>query len=280
MTTNATTLANRGSSSRKALMIALAFATMSALLVFYYVSKSSGGGSVVTTAPVLVAAQNIGLGQAITTDNVTIKALPVQAKHPLAVVDKTKAVGQVATEPLTAGQQILSTEITTNRDQLGLVSSIPAGERAFTISASEVSANGGFVKPGDHVDVLGTFDSNVPITPGDVVIQPKGGNSQQQIITTTVLQNVEVLAVGQSGIQPQQQQNTGSVSSSTINPSANQADAKSVTLALTPDEAQKVFLADQTGTLRLALRPAGDNAPIAIQPQNNSLRTLPAPANP
>ncbi|MGI8552265.1 MAG: Flp pilus assembly protein CpaB [Dehalococcoidia bacterium] len=273
MATNATTLTNRGSSSRRALMIALAFGAISAALVFTFLSKSSGGGGTIATTPVLVAAVDIPLGQELTDTNVTLKNLPTVAKHPLSFSDKTRsdALHQIALQPIAAGQQIISAVITKDRSQVGLASQIPPGKRAIAIAVSEVTAGGGFIKPGDHVDVLGVFQSSTSAPTNDPLAQTKGDNSTKLIYALPVLQDVSVLAIGQTAQQPQQQ---GPATTTTIKPSADQVQAKSVTLALTPDEAQKVFLAEQIGTLRLAQRGFNDKDTTVVTPTDNSLQKL------
>lgn len=273
MTSNVSTLSSHSSSSRRALIIALVCGAIAALLVFAFLNRSSGGTSVAST-PVLVAAQNIGLGQEINDTNVTVRTVATADKHPLAILEKDKAgaIGQVALEPLAAGQQILTSEITKDKAQVGLAARIPAGDRAIAISVDDVTTGGGFVMPGDHVDVIGTFQVNATAPAGEVLLEGKSDSGNKRYAAVTILQNVTVLAIGQSAVQPQQ----SSGNATGIQPSAAQAAAKSVTLALSPDEAQKIFLAEEIGTLRLAERPLGDKSPVQLQPADNSLQNLPA----
>ena len=277
MASNVTTLTTRGSSSRRALMVALVCGAIAALLAFAFLSKGNAGGST-TTLPVLVAAQDIPLGGAITADNVTIRSVATADKHPLAFTEKTKndAIGQVALEPLSSGQQVLSSEITKDKAQVGLSALIPPGHRAIGITVSEVTTGGGFIMPGDYVDVIGTFQVNAPAPASDVLVESKQDSGSKHYVAVTILQNVKVLAIGQTAEQPQQTQSTGDAKN--LQPSSNQAQAKSVTLALTPDEAQRVFLDEEIGTLRLSERPLGDTSPVQLPPTDNSLQQLPAPA--
>src|SRR6266571_2697631 len=107
MATTMTVLpASRMSGSRRALLIALTFGVVSAVLVFAFLNRTDAGGGG-PTIPVVVAAQDIALGQEITDQNVALKALPGVAKHPNAFTDKTKTnvLHQVATLPIAAGEQ-------------------------------------------------------------------------------------------------------------------------------------------------------------------------------
>src|SRR5487761_456114 len=132
MATNTSVLASRGSASRRALIVALAFGAIAAWLAVSLLSRSGGSDASVATTPVLVAAQDIPLGQPITDTNTALKPVATSATHPLAFTDKTKpsAMGQIALEPLSTGQQILTSEVTKDKSQVGLTSVIPAGYRA------------------------------------------------------------------------------------------------------------------------------------------------------
>src|SRR5690606_36281457 len=109
-------------------------------------------------------------------------------------------------------------------EQPGLTFSIPPDKRAVSVGVNEVIGVAGFVKPGDRVDVLATFDRNF----------------SGQDMTTTILQDVQVLATAQeTESDPEKAEVT-----------------TTVTLAVSLDEAERLTLAEERGTLRLVLRPA------------------------
>jgi pilus assembly protein CpaB len=275
MATSAATLPNssRTSGSRRALLVALAFGAISAFLVFAFLNRADASGSAAATVPVLVAAQDIALGGEITDQNVTLKSLPAVAKHPNAFTDKSRdtALHQVTTVPISAGEQVLSSQLTKSQSEVGLAGLIPEGHRAVSISVSEVAAGGGFIKPGDSVDVIGEFQANTTAPTTAVLALPKGDTANKVYVAATVLQNVKVLAIGQTAQIPQQSTTSGP---DNLAPSKDAAQVKSVTLALTPQEVEKVFLAEQIGTLRLAGRRVGDGASATIDPQDNALAGL------
>jgi pilus assembly protein CpaB len=274
MATTVGSLPARSNSSKRALIVALAFGGISALLVLTFLSKAASGANAAGTTPTLVASSDIALGEEITDQNTTLRALPTVAKHPNAFTDKTRnnAIHEVATEPIAAGEQVLSSQITKDAAQVGLAALIPPGHRAIAISVSEVTAGGGFIKPGDNVDVIGEFQVNTVPPSSAVLAMPKGGDSDKVYVAATVLQDVKVLAIGQQAEVPTQ--SNAAANSNSLKPSTDEAQAKSVTLALTPDEAQKVFLAEQIGTLRLAGRPLGDQGSVDVTPQDNGLQGL------
>jgi Flp pilus assembly protein CpaB len=117
----------------------------------------------------------------------------------------------------------------------GLAAVIPMGMRAVTVRTPNVACGvGGFALPGNKVDLLLTVNGLNDST---------GGGS-----TTTLLQNVEILAVDQR----------------LDAPTSNMMDLKelrSVTLLVTPDQAAKVDLGQNMGTLHLSLRNPQDKEP-------------------
>ena len=112
----------------------------------------------------------------------------------------------------------------------------PVGKRAITVVVDRIFAVGGFVSPGDYVDIITHLSA--PANPND----PKGA----QGITVTLFQNVLVLAVGnnmQPGTGYEAQQNATSIP---------------ITFALNPQEANLLSFVQQHGNLQLALRPSLD----------------------
>jgi pilus assembly protein CpaB len=137
--------------------------------------------------------------------------------------------------------------------------------RAVSISVTEVSVAGGLIQPGDYVDVLGTFQVFNRQTDPNAFAAPDSQGAKN-LVTMTVLQNVQVLAVGQSG-------QNGSTSSK-VSPTKGQPDAKTVTLALTPEDAERVTLGQSTGDFTLALHKTGDHTTAPVQALPNTVSTF------
>jgi pilus assembly protein CpaB len=135
----------------------------------------------------------------------------------------------------------------------GLSGLIPEGYRAVTVRVDDEAGIAGFLYPGTIVDVL-------------VVIAPPSGNDQ--MISKIVLQNIKVLA---SGSELDQRENGREAES-----------VKTVTLLVTPDQAEKLTLSSSEGRLRLALRGSTDQQDAATGGANRSTllagsRALPLP---
>ena len=101
------------------------------------------------------------------------------------------------------------------------------GYRAVAVRISSATASGGFILPGDRVDVLLTYESS------------SQGRSGNQAITRTLLRKIRVLAIDQI---------------IATNEEANNVVGSTATLELTPADAEFVALAEERGSITLALR--------------------------
>lgn len=131
--------------------------------------------------------------------------------------------GRVVLYPLEKGSPIVERDLADPGTGGGLASRIPRGMRALALRSDDVVGVAGFLAPGSYVDVLVTY---------------KTRNSPESL-TTTVLQDAEILAAGQR-MQP--------------DPSGRAASATVVTLLLTPVEAERAVLASTQGTVHFVLR--------------------------
>ncbi|HBY60315.1 MAG TPA: Flp pilus assembly protein CpaB, partial [Solibacterales bacterium] len=199
--------------------------------LFYQVTASRAGAAPKQEAQelkdVVVAAKPLPVG-------ITIKPADVKTiKVPVAHVPKGgfSKVEEVLDRPVISNvlldEAVLEGRLAARGSGLGLAPVIPVGMRAVTVRVNDVVGVAGFVLPGMRVDVLVT---------GNPTNQPER-------LTTTVLQNITVLSAGQ-----------------TMQPDARgQAiNAPTVTLLVTPDQAETITLAQKEGDIQLVLRNASD----------------------
>ena len=144
----------------------------------------------------------------------------------------------------------------------GFSAQVAGGERAMTISVSDVTGVGGLIQPNDHVDILGTFESTAPrMTSSASAKSGKDFKAMQEYfvgkaiesagaggdtVALTLLQNVTVLATGKrcSEVTLPGGQSFG----------RGEEEYESVTLLVTPAEAQLLVFAQGYGELTLTLR--------------------------
>lgn len=181
-----------------------------------------------TTKTIVVAAKPLRYGMELTADSLreipwSQDAVPKGAFNSISEI----LVGgkRVVLTPVEANEPVLALKITGAGQRATLSSLVQDGMKAVTIRVNDVEGVGGFVLPGDRVDVVLTRQTD-----------------KDKASTEIVLQNARVLAVDQSA-----------------DISADKpAVAKAVTLEVSTDQAQRVWLASSVGSLSLLLRKAGE----------------------
>jgi len=137
-------------------------------------------------------------------------------------------VGRTALVTLAQDSPVLNQNLAAPGAGVGLSVKIPDGMRAISLKSDDVVGVSGFLFPGSHVDVLVTYKLN---------------NGQSDPMTSTVLQNAEVLAAGKK---------------ISADPEGKAADVAEVTLLLNPLDAAKAVLASNQGTIHFVLRNGED----------------------
>jgi pilus assembly protein CpaB len=222
-----------------AVVLALVFGGSAAVGVRQYIVRNSAPQ--VETLSVVVAASGMPRGMQVSPALIKKVAYPKQLVPEGAILKVEDAEGRSTFTALAKDEPLLDSKLSP-KGYRGLASLIPAGMRAFTISTVNIAAGvAGFILPGNKVDVLLT----VANTGSN---DQTGGGS-----TTTLLQNVEILAVDQK----------------VEAPAENKVDTKelrSVTLLVTPDQAAKLDLGQNKGTLHLTLRNPEDTFAASVRP--------------
>src|SRR6202034_3931379 len=184
-------------------------------------ARSGAGGD--PGVDVMVAANDLQVGARVDEHDIKIIRIPGADLPPGAPRKRSEVVGHGVIIPTSRGEFILPNRLAAENAGAGLPSLIPPGMRAVSVRVNEVVSVAGFVTPGTRVDVLLTG------TPGT--------NGDQQ--TTTVLQNVAVLASGHT----LERNSSGEAQNTAV-----------ITLLVSPDDAQRLTLASSQGHIQLALR--------------------------
>lgn len=273
-----------GRSNKAVLLVALFLGLVSAVLVYVYLSQGGGDGeaSAAVTKPVVVATADMSARTRITAEMVEVRSLAESAVHPDAFSSTEQLVGMVTRLPIAAEEQILSSKVAATATEvpwagdgeLPLSYVVPPDQRAVSVQVSEVTGAGGLILPGDFVDVIGVFDVTFYGIKED---DPTSSEEFDNYVAVTVLQNVQVLAVAQEVAvalpEGTDSEDTTSGESQPVlpNPADPNPDATNVTLAVTPQDAQKLALAEEMGVLKLSLRSVGDTeeptVPAIINPE-------------
>ncbi len=202
--------------------IALALGAFVSFVVYRNL-QSSHGGKQVPGEDVIVAANDLQVGAKIEEKDIKFVHFPT-ADLPSGVFHiPGKVIGRGVVAPISRGEFILTNKLAGENAGAGLPSLIPPGMRAVSVRVNDTTSVSGFVLPGTHVDVLLTGS-------------PQGSSEPQ---TTTVLENVAVIATGQR----LERNSAGEPQNTPV-----------ITLLVSPDDAQKLTLASNQGHIQLALR--------------------------
>ena len=148
--------------------------------------------------------------------------------------------GRVVLSPMEPNEPVLLAKLSGPNGRASLSNLLAPGMRAVTIKTDEIAGVGGFITPGDRVDIVLTRDAGAI----EEVKKNAQGAAGSTIATEVVVENAKVLSVGQAA---DERQTTPQV-------------ASSVTIEVTADGAGKITLARNIGTLSLQLRASGESS--------------------
>ncbi len=188
---------------------------------------------------ILVAAVDVKPGERLKRDHLGFRSWPMAYAPPdhYKKGGERELLGQQVTQTIKQGQPIVSSHFDLQPSDR-LSKAIPKGQRAYTLPVDASGSLAGMLRPGDHVDVLGTFARN-----------------QGDTATVTLLQNVRVLAIG--GERSREGENE------------NQKAFGTITVAVDLEEAELLTFAVQRGPISIALRRDDDSETTQDVPDKN-----------
>lgn len=236
------------------LIAAVVLAAIAAVIVLRMSASNNQPAPTTTAAPVqqqletkqiYVAAQPIPIGTNITTDMLTLQPWPAHlVLDGFVTADSGNTIdGMISRAAFQAQEPILMSKLSNKDDPNFLAGTLPKGMRVMTIQTNEIEGVAGFVFPGDFVDVMLTHSITKYVTP------PGAEDLQQQssTVTETLITNVKVLAVDQRASGTNATDSNG-----------NLLIPRTVSVMVSPTDAQRLRLAQQRGTLTLVLRSLAD----------------------
>ena len=207
------------------LVVGLAVGVL-AIKIFADVLRKARGAAGGESTEVVCAATDIGPTVEIKESMVELKTTPKALVPKLAFAKLEDVVGRVASLTIPRGMPVVPILLAPKGTPPGMAVRIRDGYRAVAVKIDEFAGVAGWIKPGSHVDVV-------------AVMQTRETGRVQGTISKVILENVEVLAVGQDiGI-------SGDMAASVT---------KSVTLLVKPEDVPRLHLAATKGQLRLAMR--------------------------
>lgn len=214
---------------------------ISAMILVQALNKP--GGRVIERAQVVFSTADVKPGEVIQETMIEIREIPKTDIPEDAILKGADAIDRAAMTQIDRGDMLRQKKLADKGAGRGMNVTIPQGMRAFTITTPTFSSSlAGFILPKNKVDVMLTM-----------TMQGSNENETGGAITFPLLQNVEILAVHTQISTP---------SASKFTPE----EARSVTLLVNPEDAAKLDLGQNKGTLHLTLRNSKDNTVTSTKP--------------
>jgi pilus assembly protein CpaB len=218
-------------------------------LMFVYIRNNSGipaRAPAIALAPAVVAAKDLPFGTRLEKQFFKVVQWP-KASVPDGTFASIDEIFQGATQPgdrialalIARDEPITRSKISGFGAKPTLSRQVENGKRAMSIRVDDVVGVSGFVLPGDRVDIM---------------LTRRVGTGQNNLLTEILLQNITILGIDQTADQ------------TTDKPIV----ARTATVEVTPEEAQKLALAQQAGSLSLALRSVETASVVQTRPMTEA----------
>ena len=203
---------------------------LGAALYVYTQFQKVAAAKTIPTSQVVVAAVPIPVGTRLQASDLRLETWPARQPLPGMFTRIEDCTNRALLTPVVANEPMLEGKLAPKEAGAGLAATIPDGMRAVSVSVNDVIGVAGFVVPGTMVDVLVTGSGGGPGS-----------------VTRTILQNVRVLAAGQTI----EQDREGKPQTVPV-----------ITLLVAPEEANTLTMASTRGRIQLALRNTLDSKKV------------------
>lgn len=229
-------------------LIAIGAALLLALVIavsLQFMHKKPAKVAAPAGTEILVAARDLPAGEPLKAENVRWQLFPddlvfggVIKKKDQGDINKLDVYGQPLRRDLQFGEPVTMQSLVDSKGNGNyLAASLEPGMRAVAISVKAESSAGGFVAPGDHVDVILNFQVSLRGEAADF-----SESTVQKYASETILSNVKVLAVDQNAKEASKEAKVG----------------RTITLEVSKQGAQVLAMATNMGDITLALRRLGE----------------------
>ncbi|WP_394561171.1 Flp pilus assembly protein CpaB [Aquipseudomonas alcaligenes] len=260
-------------SGKKLLIIAIACGVLAALLGWLYLKakesqyRAAYQPAAQVMVSVIVPKVDIDKAQSLTPENVAVMDVPSDYLPSNVVMsdDWPKLENRMTVQALQKGRPITWESV--EQDGVSRFSeNVELGKRVKTVKVSKINSFDGMLRPGDRIDLLGTFSST------DIGLQEQLNYSDEVVIN--VLQDVEVLAAGREDAKGRKYENYYDRST----PDGFNMNFSTLSLMLTPAQVARVELAEKAGELVAVLRHPKDSSAAELGQVTVSSLLDPLPA--
>jgi pilus assembly protein CpaB len=239
----------------RTLVFAAAGAFATAILMAMIISASMGGKDKTPAQEILIATKDLEIGAKIDTNSAHWEKWPNAGNLPGALIkDQVKEQDwkdQKIRRALSKGEPVTKGALVSEIKGSYMAAALEDGMRAIALDVKAASGVAGFISPGDHVDVLLIYRSRASNDPDALAREALNEDGMLERASETIVENVRVMATDQDAAG-----NTGSAErKAKVN--------KTVTLEVSPKQAEKLAVATDMGDLHLVLRNLGDKTTLS-----------------
>ena len=215
---------------RQKMVLIFVGAWISAAVLTWFLYATTKAPHAEKMVAITAAARDMPAGTRLQKADLKTVRVPEKDVPKGAMLDQKLAIDRPLLFPVGANEAIISNKVASAAGAEGLPALIEIGKRAVSVQVTDASGVAGMIQPRAHVDVLFT----------------KSG-SMAEAVTTTILEDVVVLAMGRTT-------EVANTSSPTTVNTAPRPNTQAATLLVSPEQARKLELAKNQGKISLALR--------------------------
>lgn len=227
-----------GNLDRQKILMIFGAALVCAFLMSWLVYSKTAAPKTEALTKVVAASRDMPAGTRLKASDLKLISVAAKDASSAVLTDVKLAQDRVLLFPANANEPIAQNRLATQGGIEGLAATIEPGKRAVSVPITDATGAGGLIQPRSHVDVLFTRTG-----------------SMNEAVTTVVLENVVVLAIGRMT-------EVASVSAPAggSTPAPSSSASRAATLLVLPEQAAKLEFARQQGKISLALRNPLDTA--------------------
>lgn len=222
------------------LIAGLGIAGVAGKLGYDYVKKAQGAQT--QRVQLWAVMEDVPRGQSIQDADLRPIPFPAELAPKTAFTDKQKLIGRVPHTGVPAGVPVLETMLLPPGTSPGV--HVPPGLRAVAVKIDESSGVDNHLQPGCRVDVVGYFTV-------------KNAGNRNETIARTIVENVEVAAVGQR-LAPEVPERPSADAKAKKSAPSREKPARAVTLLVTPEQVPALLIAEHRGEIKLSMRGSED----------------------
>lgn len=206
----------------------------------YRVLENTKASSRIATRPLVVAAKNLPEGTAIDRTALSVREWPVATIPAGAFTSTDSLIGRVTRVAVFEGEPMVPGRLAPSGTGPGIEVKITPGKRAMALRINDVAGVSGLIQPNSRVDVL---------------VNIRNEQTNGKLVSKLFMENMRVLSVGTRVERDAE---------------GKAIEATTAALEVTPDEAEKLSVAANQGSIQLVLRGYGDPDSVRTKGANSS----------